>query len=57
MYKPRFHVKGFFPGGTLVVVKTGFPRHRDARNYMLKRENELKARFGMKLHVAGGRGK
>lgn len=46
-------VKGTIPGGPVITIRTGFRSHRAARNYMLKREGELRARYGMKLFVAG----
>ena len=52
-----FHIRGIFPGYTICTIRTGFRTHRDARNYMLKRGGELKARFGMTLYVASGEGK
>lgn len=52
-----YHIKGIFPGYTICTVRTGFRSHRAAREYMLKREGELRARFGMTLFVASGPGK
>lgn len=52
-----FHVAGISSNHRILVIRTGFRSHRDARNYMLKRTNELGARFGLKLHVASGEGK
>jgi hypothetical protein len=48
-------VKALFPGGPVGTLKGGFYTHRDARRHMLKREGELKARFGIVLYVGGDR--
>ena len=47
-----FAVKGILPSGRICVVRT-MRSHRDARRYMLKREGELKGRFGISLYVGG----
>jgi hypothetical protein len=37
------------------TLKGGFYTHRDARRYMLRREAEMRARFGVVLYVGGDR--
>ena len=48
-----YAVRGICPSGAICTVRAKFRTHRDARRYMLARENELRARFGMHLYVAG----
>lgn len=45
-------VKVIFPSGRIgVAAASKKMRHRDAHRFVLKHENELRARFGMKLFV------
>ncbi len=37
--------------GRMLVVKSGFHKHRDAWNHLLDRRGELQARYGMELMV------
>lgn len=50
-----FAVKGFLPSGAVCVIATA-RSHRKARNVMLDREVELRARFGISLFVGEIRG-
>ncbi len=52
----RYEVVAIFPSGMMGTVKGGFRRHREAREHMLDRVVELRARYGIRLMVMGERG-
>lgn len=47
--------RAILPSGRIAVVRDGFRAHREARREVLRRETELRARYGIKLYTSCAR--